>query len=80
MLVTNFLLIKSGALHLANGGYLLVNIRSLLSEPFSWTALKRVLKQREIKIEDIAHFMGLTSTVSLEPDAIPLDTKVILFG
>jgi predicted ATP-dependent protease len=80
VLVTNFLLIKSGALHLANGGYLLVNIRSLLSEPFSWTALKRVLKQREIKIEDIAHFMGLTSTVSLEPDPIPLDTKVILFG
>jgi predicted ATP-dependent protease len=51
-----------------------------LSEPFSWTALKRALKQREIQIEDIAHFMGLTSTVSLEPAPIPLDTKIILFG
>jgi predicted ATP-dependent protease len=80
VLVTNFLLIKSGALHQANGGYLLVNVRHLLSEPYSWTALKRVLKQREIRIEDLAHFMGLTTTVSLEPAPIPLDTKIILFG
>ena len=49
-------------------------------EPFSWTALKRALRQREIRIEDLGRFIGLTSTVSLEPDPNPLDVKVVLFG
>lgn len=80
VLVTNFRLIKAGAMHRANGGFLLLDVRRLLSEPFSWPALKRVLRQREIRIEDVGKFIGLTSTVSLEPDPIPLDLKVILFG
>jgi predicted ATP-dependent protease len=80
VLMTNFRLIKAGALHRANGGYLLLDVRSLLMEPFSWNALKRTLRQREIRIEDVGHFLGLTSTVSIEPDPIPLDVKVILFG
>ena len=80
VLVTNFRLIKAGAIHRANGGFLLLDARSLLTEPFSWTALKRTLRQREIRIEDLGRFIGLTSTVSLEPDAIPLDVKVVLFG
>jgi lon-related putative ATP-dependent protease len=80
VMVTNFRLIKSGAAHRANGGFLLLDVRSLLAEPFSWAALKRALRQREIRIEDVGRFMGLTSTVSLEPDPIPLDVKVILFG
>ncbi len=80
VLVTNFRLIKAGAIHRANGGFLLLDARSLLSEPFSWTALKRTLRQREIRIEDLGRFIGLTSTVSLEPDPIPLDVKVVLFG
>ena len=79
-LVTNFRLIKAGALHRANGGYLLLDARSVLLEPFSWTALKRTLRRGEIAIEDIARFLGLTSTVSLEPDPIPLKVKIILFG
>ncbi|MDJ1158074.1 AAA family ATPase [Chelatococcus sp. SYSU_G07232] len=79
-LVTNFRLIKAGAMHRANGGYLLLDARSLLTEPFSWTALKRALRRREIVTEDVGRFLGLTSTVSLEPDPIPLDVKVILFG
>ena len=79
-LVTNFRLIRSGALHRANGGTLLLDIRSLLSEPFSWTALKRALLRQEVTIEDVARFIGLTTTVSLEPDPIPLDVKVVLFG
>jgi predicted ATP-dependent protease len=79
-LLTNFLLIKPGAIHRANGGYLLLDARSLLMEAFSWTALKRLLKQGKIVIEDVNHFLGLTSTVTLEPDPIPLDLKVILFG
>ena len=80
VLVTNFLLIKAGALHRANGGFLLLDVRHLVGEAFSWNALKRALRQREIKIEDAGRFMGLASSVSLEPDPIPLDLKVILFG
>ena len=80
VLITNFRLIKAGALHRANGGYLLLDIRSLLTEPFSWTALKRAILQGEIRIEDVSRFLGFTSTVSLEPDPIPLKVKVVLFG
>ncbi len=80
VLATNFRLIKAGAIHRANGGFLLLDVRGLLTEPFSWAALKRTLRQREIRIEDLGRFIGLTSTVSLEPDAIPLDIKVVLFG
>jgi lon-related putative ATP-dependent protease len=80
VLVTNFRLIKAGAIHRANGGFLLLDARSLLIEPFSWSALKRMLRQQEIRIEDLGRFVGLTSTVSLEPDPIPLDVKVVLFG
>ena len=79
-LVTNFRLIKAGALHRANGGTLLLDVRALLSEPYSWAALKRALTRREIVIEDVTRFTGLTTTVSLEPDPIPLDVKVVLFG
>ena len=80
LLVTNFRLIKAGAMHRANGGFLLLDGRHLLSEPFSWPALKRMLRQREIKVEDVTRFVGLTGSVSLEPDAIPLDLKIIIFG
>jgi lon-related putative ATP-dependent protease len=79
-LVTNFRLVKAGAIHRANGGYLLLDARSVLQEPYSWTALKRTLRRGEVAIEDITRFIGLTSTVSLEPDPIPLDVKVVLFG
>jgi predicted ATP-dependent protease len=80
VLVTNFRLIKAGAIHRANGGFLLLDARLLLMEPFSWSALKRTLRQREIRIEDVGRFIGLTSTVSIEPDPIPLDVKAVLFG
>ena len=79
-LVTNFRLIKAGALHRANGGTLLLDARSLLSEPYSWAALKRALTRGQIVIEDVTRFMGMASTVSLEPDPIPLDVKIVLFG
>lgn len=79
-LVTNFRLIKAGSIHRANGGYLLINARNLLTEPFSWPALKRLLRRREIVIEDVSRLVGLSSIVSLEPDPIPLDLKVVLFG
>lgn len=79
-LVTNFRLIKAGALHRANGGTMLLDARALLMEPFSWQALKRALSREQITIEDAGRFMGLATTVSLEPDPIPLDVKVVLYG
>jgi lon-related putative ATP-dependent protease len=81
-LVTDFLLIKPGALHAANGGYLLIDARKLLLSPFAWEALKRALKAREIHIEQPSEATGfsLISTQSLDPDPIPLDVRVVLFG
>ena len=79
-LVTNFRLIKAGALHRANGGFLLLDARSLLTEAFSWQSLKRALLKQCIEIEDVARAMGLSSTISLEPDSIPLDLKVVIFA
>ena len=80
MLLTNFRLIKAGALHRANGGYLLLDARSLVMEPFSWQALKRALQQKEVEIEDVSRAMGLSSTITLEPDPVPLDVKVVIFA
>jgi lon-related putative ATP-dependent protease len=79
-LVTDFLLIKPGALHKANGGYLLVDARRLLLSPFAWEALKRAIKAREIRIEQPTEVTGLISTQTLDPEPIPLDVKVVLFG
>jgi lon-related putative ATP-dependent protease len=80
VLTTSYRRLKAGALHRANGGYLLLDARSLLLEPFSWMALKRALKKRRVRIERVDDFLSLTSTVSLEPDPIPLDVKVVLVG
>jgi lon-related putative ATP-dependent protease len=79
-LVTDFLLIKPGALHRANGGYLLIDARKLLLSPFAWEALKRMIKGREIRIEQPTEVAGLISTQTIDPEPIPLDVKVILFG
>lgn len=80
VLITNFLLVKPGAVDKASGGFLLLDARALLMEPFSWAALKRTLKRGEIAVEDVGRFLGLASTVSLEPDPIPLKVKIVLFG
>jgi lon-related putative ATP-dependent protease len=79
-LVTDFTLIKQGALHRANGGYLLIDARRLMVEPFAYEALKKALRTRQIRIESLAQMYSLVSTVSLEPEPIPLDIKVILLG
>jgi lon-related putative ATP-dependent protease len=79
-LVTDFLLIKPGALHRANGGYLLLDARKLLLSPFAWEALKRAIKAREIRIEQPTEMSGLISTQSLDPEPIPLDIRVVLLG
>ncbi|NHQ59960.1 AAA family ATPase [Chlorobium sp. BLA1] len=79
-LLTDFTLIKPGALHRANGGYLLIDARRLLLEPLAYEALKKALRTRQIRIESLAQLYSLVSTVSLEPEPIPLDIKVILIG
>jgi lon-related putative ATP-dependent protease len=79
-LTTDFTLIKGGALHRANGGYLIVDALRLLQQPFSWEGLKRALASKSVKIESLGEVLSLISTVSLEPEPIPLDVKVILLG
>ncbi len=79
-LETNFNLIKAGALHRANGGYLLLDARRLLSSPESWEALKRALRTREISIDSPYANHAAQTTVTLEPATIPLDVKVVIFG
>ncbi len=79
-LVTDFNLIKPGALHRANGGYLLVDARELLIQPYAWEGIKRVLRAQEVRIESLSQALSLVSTVSLEPESIPLNVKVVLIG
>lgn len=79
-LVTDFTLIKAGALHRANGGYLLLDVRKVLTQPFAWEGLKRAMQSREIHIESLGQIYGLISTMSLEPEPIPLNVKIVLFG
>jgi lon-related putative ATP-dependent protease len=77
---TDFSMIKGGALHKANGGYLVINALDLLRNMFSYDALKRAIRNREIKIEDIWEQYRLISTSTLRPEAIPLNVKVVLLG
>ena len=79
-LLTDFSLIRAGALHRANGGYLVLDARKVLMQPVVWEELKRSLKSGQIRIESLGQAMGLISTVSLEPQPVPLDVKVVLIG
>lgn len=77
---TDFTQIRGGALHRANGGFLVLTALNLLRFPLSWEALKTALKAREIRIEDPAQMLGFASTEGLRPEPLPLDVKVILVG
>ncbi len=79
-LITDFTLIKAGALHRSNNGYLVLEAYKLLQHPFSWEALKRALRSNEIHIGALEQMLGLVSTVSLEPEPIPLSVKIVLVG
>jgi lon-related putative ATP-dependent protease len=79
-LVTDFTLIKPGGLHRANGGYLLLDAHKVLVQPYAWEGLKRALQSHEISIQSLGQIYSLVSTVSLEPEPIPLDLKVVLLG
>ncbi|NLF29542.1 MAG: AAA family ATPase [Planctomycetes bacterium] len=79
-LVADFNLIKPGALHQANGGYLVLDAHKLLMAPQLWEGLKRALRAEEIRIESLYESIGLIQTVSLEPEPIPLRVKVVVMG
>lgn len=78
--VTDFSMIKAGSLHRANGGYIVIDALDLLRNIFAYDALKRAIRNKEIKIEDVWEQYRLISTTTLKPEAIPLDVKVILIG
>ncbi len=80
MALTDFSMIRGGSLHRANGGYIVINALDLLRNIFSYDALKRSIKNKELKIEDVWEQYRLLSTSTLKPEPIPLDVKVILIG
>ncbi len=80
MLLTDFNLIKPGALHRANGGYLVLDAREVLLQPYAWEGLKRALRSNQVRIESVGQMLSMISTVSLEPEPIPLEVKVALVG
>jgi len=79
-LYTDFTMIKSGSLHRANGGFLVMRIEDLLTNYQSWDGLKRTLRDGKLVIEEIGERMGFVATKSLRPDPIPLDTKIVVIG
>ncbi|HKK31684.1 MAG TPA: ATP-binding protein, partial [Alphaproteobacteria bacterium] len=79
-LTTDFHLIREGALHRANQGYLVIDARRLLSRPMAYESLKQAVRSSTINIEPLAQVYGFPSTITLEPESIPLNVKVVLLG
>lgn len=79
-ITTDFTMIKSGAIHRANGGYLIINARDLLQKPFAWETLKRVLLNGEITVENIGEQYRAIPITTIKPEAIPINVKIFLIG
>ena len=79
-LLSNFTLIRGGALQRANGGFLVLDALKVLSQPYAWEGLKRCLKAGRVRIESLYDLIGLSSTVQLEPEPMPLELKIVLIG
>ncbi|MFB9136678.1 AAA family ATPase [Vibrio sp. AK197] len=77
---TDFSLIRAGSLHKANGGVLLMDAQKVLEQPYVWDGLKRALRSRQMSFTSLEKEVTLTGAVSLDPEPIPLDVKIILFG
>ncbi len=77
---TDYSLIRSGCMHRANGGYLLMDANKVLEQPFVWDGLKRALRAGQLEINSLEREVTLSGTISLEPQPIPLNVKIILFG
>lgn len=80
MMVTNLKLIKPGALHKANGGYLILDAEKVLSQPYAWEALKRALRSNLVRIESFSQMYGFGNSLPLEPEPIALHVKVVMVG
>jgi lon-related putative ATP-dependent protease len=78
--ITDFKLIKPGALHLANGGFLLIDALDLFRQDVSWESLKRALTARRVKIESLSDVLDRSHAVSIQPEPVTLDIKIVLFG
>jgi lon-related putative ATP-dependent protease len=79
-MTTDYTMIKPGLFHQANGGFLILQINDVLSNPQSFEAIKRTLKTRQIIIENIKEQMGLVAVSALKPEPIPINVKIILIG
>lgn len=79
-LSTDHMMIKPGSIHRANGGYLVLQAKDVLSDPFAWDTLKKALKYRQATVENIGEQYRLVPTVTLKPEPIPLNLKVVLIG
>lgn len=79
-ITTDFTLIRAGALHRANGGFLMLEAEQLLEQPYAWQGLKRALKSGQLKLSSLEHMLTLTGSISIEPQAIPLNLKVVLLA
>ena len=79
-LYTSYRQLRPGALHRANGGFLILEAEKLLGEPFVWDALKRALHSRQLKMESPLAELGRLATVTLSPEVIPLQVKVVIIG
>lgn len=78
--VTDFTMVRAGAIHRANGGYLILQAADLLADPYAWDALKRALQNERAVVENIGEQYRLVPAASLKPEPVPLDVKVILIG
>ena len=79
-LYTSYRQLRPGALHRANGGFLILEAEKMLGEPFVWDALKRALQSRKLKMESPIGELGRVATVSLQPQMIPLNVKLVIIG
>ncbi|RLV59130.1 ATP-binding protein [Parashewanella curva] len=77
---TDFSLIRAGSLHKANGGVLMIDAMKVLERPYVWDGLKRALRARKLDLSSLEREVSLSGSISIEPESIPLDVKIIMFG
>ncbi|MEA4925353.1 MAG: ATP-binding protein [Syntrophomonadaceae bacterium] len=80
VLTTDFSRIKAGSVHKANGGYLVINVYDIIKNFYVWDKLKRIIKNKEIIVESLSKNLGLGNSETLQPEAVPVEMKVVLIG
>ncbi len=78
--ISDHTMLKAGAMSLASGGYLLLNVRDVLTKPGVWEGLKRSIKDKEVRIEDPFEQFGFISSQGMRPQPMPIDAKIVLLG